>query len=317
MMNTELLKKYLEGNTNLEENRAVYQWIKKSSENEKEFRRLRKLHDISLWQKVDVPVKNRKRQMVRTYMRVAAILLLGIVLVYSYKNYEKIGVFFNSIVRGNDNIAMQQIIVPAGQNLKVELADGTTVWLNSKSTLLYPENFSNSSERLVELSGEGFFNVTHDQKKPFIVKTDNYNIKVLGTEFNVKAYEKTEKFTTSLIRGSVEVSSGIDNQSVVLVPNQAVTVVNSHLTIIPVDENELLWREGILSINDKTIPELILILEQYFDVSIIVENHSLSSSKYTGKFRIKDGVEQILKVLQIQNDFSYTVNQLNNTITIK
>ena len=93
-------------------------------------------------------------------------------------------------------IALQTITVPAGQRINITLADGTNVWLNARTTIQYPITF-NEKERLVKLDGEAYFDVTKDKSKPFIVQTNNYNVEVLGTKFDVDSYSETEIFETT------------------------------------------------------------------------------------------------------------------------
>ena len=93
-----------------------------------------------------------------------------------------------------------------------------------------------------------------------------------------------------------------------LKPMESVREINNEFFVSTIDENDLLWRKGILSINDKTIDEIIPILERYYEMEFIIENKNFDKNKkYTDKFRIKDGVEQILQILQIQNSISYRI----------
>ena len=116
-------------------------------------------------------------------------------------------------------ITLQTITVPAGQRINITLADGTNVWLNARTTIQYPITF-NEKERLVKLDGEAYFDVTKDKNKPFIVQTNNYNVEVLGTKFDVDSYSETEIFETTLMEGSVRISSLTDaNESLMLTPN--------------------------------------------------------------------------------------------------
>ena len=116
-------------------------------------------------------------------------------------------------------IALQTITVPAGQRINITLADGTNVWLNARTTIQYPITF-NEKERLVKLDGEAYFDVTKDKSKPFIVQTNNYNVEVLGTKFDVDSYSETEIFETTLMEGSVRISSLTDaNEPICMMAN--------------------------------------------------------------------------------------------------
>ena len=118
--------------------------------------------------------------------------------------------------------AMNTITVPAGQRANLTLADGTNVWLNARSEMRYPAVFT-GNKREITLDGEAYFEVTHNEDKPFVVQTNKCNVEVLGTKFNVEAYSDSEDFCTSLMEGSVRVSDKRNpSETLVLAPNQQV-----------------------------------------------------------------------------------------------
>lgn len=307
-MNPDLLKKYLEGNTTPEENLEVYDWIKSTHENEDTFKSLRKIQDVLIWKDYKASITKRKPKNRRFYLPILQIAGIFILLFFVYKTlnpFQKT----ESLKTLKENL--QTLVVPAGQNIQFTLEDGTKVWLNSKSSLIYPSQFS-ETERTVELQGEAFFEVVALVGKPFTVKITDHIVHATGTEFNVKSYNS---FETSLISGSVTVENSRNGKSVHLKPMEKVIEVDNEFVIKNVEENDLLWRKGIISIDNKTIDEIIPILEQYYDMKIVVENKKFQDDKkYTGKFRIMDGVEQILKILQMQNNISYQIK--DNTIIL-
>ncbi|SCD21283.1 Periplasmic ferric-dicitrate binding protein FerR [Proteiniphilum saccharofermentans] len=314
----DLLKKYLEGDTNRIENRDVFEWIRQSDKNEQKFKALRRLHDIAIWRDDAVvgPVVREKVQKrnVSVFIRIAAACILAMALFYFY---QQVSDSDTEWIVGQSDAGMQEMSVPTGQNAELVLDDGTNVWLNSKSTLVFPSRFT-GTERVVQLSGEGYFDVAHDSGRPFKVETQQYSIEVLGTEFNVRAYEGSQLFETSLLKGSVIVRSVQTSEDLYLKPNERAIGKDSKLNITSFNKDEFLWREGILFIDDKSIYEILPVLEQYFDTKFIIEENSVEKhKKYTGKFRIQDGVEHILNVLQIQNKFSYKMYQEDKTIIIK
>ncbi|WP_298650945.1 FecR family protein [uncultured Proteiniphilum sp.] len=312
----DLLKKYLEGDTNRMENRDVFEWIRQSDKNEQKFKALRRLHDIVIWRgnAVVVPVVRKKTQKrnFRLFVRITAACILTVVLFYFYQEVTDKDIKWRI---GKSDTGMQEMSVPTGQYAELVLDDGTKVWLNSKSTLIFPLHFT-PTERAVRLSGEGYFEVAPDPDRPFRVETQEYIIQVLGTEFNVRAYEGSQPFETSLLKGSVMVTSEQTSEDLYLKPNERAIGKDSKLNITSFNKDEFLWREGILFIDDKSIYEILPVLEQYFDIKFIIEENSVEKhKKYTGKFRIQDGVEHILNVLQIQNKFSYETSK--NIIHIK
>ncbi|WP_233567559.1 FecR domain-containing protein [Parabacteroides sp. AM58-2XD] len=198
------------------------------------------------------------------------------------------------------------------------LADGTEVWLNANSTLRYPERF-NLKQREVELQGEAFFEVEKNKEKPFVVKTSKMDIQVTGTKFNVSAYEAEAYFVTSLVEGAVSVSCANDwNRTFSLRPQQQIIVSDSSSEVALFENTDFLsWREGVFVFDDMLLTDIIKKLELFYDVSIVVKNTELGSFRYTGKFRQRDGVESVLRKLQIVYPFTYTKDDERNLIVLQ
>lgn len=319
-MNQEKLQKYIEGKATSEEKEAVAHWLDADERNMKEFLSLRKLYDLTIWQQEVAPVasdnlpKEYKRWSIRSValelLKIAAIFLVALSVVQLYISTPQTVL---------PEPIMQTIYVPAGQRVEVTLADSTQVWLNAKTTFTFPNNFSGEN-RSVTLDGEGYFNVTHNKNKPFIVKTAQYNIEVLGTEFNVHAYKEQQTvFETSLLKGSVRIESVNHKENIILQPNKRASVVDGQLKTSPIMQYDyFLWKEGLICFDDNTIKELFNKLQLYFDVRIIVQNTSILNQRYTGKFRVRDGVEHVLKTLQLRTKFNYEKrNEKENTIIIR
>ena len=316
-MNTELLLKYIDGDCTDQEKVNITGWLDSDPENMREFLALRKLHDITIWQTFPVakialrPKESRSfwtwKPIYAEILKIAAVFLVAIF----------VSRFLIPDHKPENSIAMQTIHVPAGQRAEITLVDGTKVWLNAKTTFTFPNYFSESS-RKVTLDGEGFFDVSHNKLKPFIVKTEKYDIKVLGTKFNLLAYSGKGIFETALLEGSVEVLISNGSKGILINPNERIYQKNDQLIIAPINHlNHFLWKEGILSFNDESFPEIVNKLELYFDLKIEVKNEKILNYRCTGKFRTKDGVEHILKVLQLKNEFNYMVDDKLNLITIK
>lgn len=307
----ELLQRYIRGEVSDEERRRIAQWLNENPANMREFLAMRKLYDISLWQtKPKEKTTHKKlllpiRRIVIEVLKTAAILLIGFFAIKQFMLQEP------------EEIQMQTIHVPTGQRAELTLTDGTHVWLNSRSTLKFPERFS-ANTRNVELDGEGYFSVHHDPKRPFTVQTGKYAIHVLGTEFNVKAYHNSPLFETALLKGSVEISSPDMPQQLRLRPNEIATADHGVLktSLIP-NYNYFKWKEGLFCFEDESIQSLIEKLELYYDIQIDVQRSSLLQYRYSGKFRIKDGIDHVLKVLQLKHKFTYTKNDEKNLIVIQ
>ncbi len=310
-----LLLKYINGHCTDQEKVEITNWLDSDPANMKEYFALRKLTDISIWQtNPDFKLTHKpkisifSRNLYVEALKIAAIFIFAF-LVFQY--------FSPEFISPKYTVNMQTLHVPAGQRAEITLQDGTKVWLNAKTTLTFPSKFS-GKDREVELDGEGFFDVAHNKAKPFIVNTQKYNVKVWGTKFNLIAYSEKENFETSLLQGSVEVMKQGSTKGIMLKPNEQVYLKDNRMIITPIkNSDQFLWREGIISFDNTTFTELINKLELYFDLTIEVKNTQVLNYRYTGKFRMKDGVEHVLKVLQLKSKFEYRIDEKRNKITIE
>jgi len=316
-MDKSLLMKYIAGNCDEHEKLIIMEWLDAEPAHMKEYMALRKLYDITLWQMSSAsPVVHNKeyrsflgrgRSFYVELMKIAAILIIGIIILH-YSSP------FHTIERP---VFMQTLFVPAGQRAEITLEDGTKVWLNAKTTLIFPNQFTGKT-REVRLDGEGFFEVTTDKSKPFIVKTDKYDVKVWGTKFNLMAYSGSSVCETSLLEGAVEIISPGSTKGLILHPNERSFLNKGNLEVASIIQNDhFLWKEGIISFDNESFTDIVKKLELYFDLKIEVENDKILDYRCTGKFRTKDGIEHILKVLQLRNKFNYTINDKNNIIEIR
>lgn len=206
-----------------------------------------------------------------------------------------------------------------GQIVSMGLPDGTSVQLNSGATMYYPAMFK-GKEREVRLEGEAFFEVAHDSKKPFIVKTFASDIKVLGTKFNVNADRNAGEFSVTLAEGSVQVSSLADpGRIIVMKPDEKVYMADGKLMVKRTKvKDEIRWKDGIIDIDGLDFEELIDKLEMAFGVDMVIDRETLPEFKYTGgRLRVSDGIEYALKVLQLGADFAWTKDFRTGTIYIR
>lgn len=313
-MDKEILQRYVEGNVSPEEIIAVVDWLDADESHVREFMALHKLNDISLLNqpdsKVDVQRKKKTitfRQISYELAKIAAILILfwG-----GTKLYETTSVKENVI-------AYQTLYVPAGQRAELILPDSTHVWLNARSKLVYPISFGKDI-RQVELNGEAYFDVIHNEKQPFVVKTPQMDIQVLGTEFNVTAYSSSSDFEVALLRGCIELSSPRLSSNYRMKEKEHIRLQNNKLISKDISDYDYFrWKEGLICFNNESVATIIEKLKLYYDIDIEVYNQKFINSRYTGKFRTKDGIEQVLRVLQIEHKFTYTKNNDLNLITIK
>lgn len=204
-----------------------------------------------------------------------------------------------------------KIEVPKGQRIYMTFQDGTEAWLSPRSVIKIPNEFSNE-ERSVELDGEGFFSVTKDAERPFIVKTRQYDIKVLGTKFNVFAYSESNRFETNLVEGRVQViNNDRPQESIILKPNEMVSLSNGNLikSIASFDNEEYL-KSGIFYFSNKKFSEILDYLTLWYNVKFTIKESARIDQYISGKFRQSDEIERILKALQGVHHFQYKI--INN-----
>ena len=212
---------------------------------------------------------------------------------------------------------MNTLYVPAGQRAQLTLQDGTQVWLNAQSTLTYPARF-NRKQREVSVIGEAYFKVAENRKKPFVVTTQQLTMEVLGTEFNVYSYPESGYTRTSLVEGAVMVSeTGKNGKPVLLSPDQQATYQENVIKLEKLHNPEhLLWREGIYAFDNERLIDILSKLELYYDITIQVEDPEIFNVCYTGKFRQRDGIDEILHILQKIQSFKIRKIREENLIIL-
>lgn len=194
-----------------------------------------------------------------------------------------------------DHIVQNTLSTPRGQLFKIMLPDGTKVWMNANSSLSYPSKFT-GSERSVELHGEAYFEVSKNPEQPFIVKTAEQQIKVLGTHFNISAYDNDIVTQTTLVEGKVEVQH--QQQKIVLTPNQQAISKGSTLNKKNVDATEYItWRDGYFSFHNATPNEIMQQLARWYDLSVRLDNSEINE-RFSGKINKQMNLQEILTVLQ-------------------
>jgi ferric-dicitrate binding protein FerR (iron transport regulator) len=215
-------------------------------------------------------------------------------------------------------IAMNIVSVPSGQTVNMTLADGTKIWLNAHTTFKFPSVFT-GDRREVILDGEGYFDVTYNPDKRFIVQAGGFEMTALGTAFNVESYSQGEGFTVSLLEGSIEVASVADrSQIVVLQPNMLARVYDGGLVTEDItDFDHYRWREGLICFENVSFPELMAKFEKYYGIKIIIHNNRVNNFISSGKFRLIDGVDHALRVSQRYIPFRVERDDENNIIYIK
>jgi len=186
---------------------------------------------------------------------------------------------------------------PQGGQYQFILADGTKVWLNASSSIKYPVVF-NGNERRVELTGEAYFEVAHNAKKPFKVISNGQTVEVLGTHFNINAYNDEQAVKTTLLEGSVKVSAG--GVSNTIKPGEQAKFEHGFINVMKVDPDEAVaWKNGFFFFEDNDIKEVMLQLSRWYGVDIKYEGQ-LASRRFSGEISRNVNLSQILDILSFK-----------------
>ncbi|WP_300699678.1 FecR family protein [Bacteroides sp.] len=309
-MNQELLYKYFKGTATIDEEKQILDWVEATEENREVFLKERMLYDISLFSdKQDTKQKKtiRLTPMLSWTARIAAVIIIGVC-----------GYFMTADYLYNKDAQLQTITVPAGQRAQITLADGTHVWLNSKSTLTYASNFGRN-ERNVELDGEAYFEVAKNKKIPFYVNTEMHNVRVVGTSFNVCAYKGSKEFETTLVEGIIDIYTTHNEQVVTRLKKEEffANYDGKYKKAILPSYEYLRWKEGLYCFDDVPFGGILDKLEKYYNVKITVTSPKLlDHAGLTGKFREQDGIEHILRTISKDHPFKYSINEDKDSIII-
>ncbi|HAL52342.1 MAG TPA: anti-sigma factor [Sphingobacterium sp.] len=224
---------------------------------------------------------------------------------------EKGGI--NYKIEGNTDvrIAMNLLNVPKGGQFQITLSDGTKVWLNSNSSLKYPSAFS-TSERRVELTGEAYFEVSKNKQKPFIVETSLQKVEVLGTKFNINAYDDESSTQTSLAEGSVRVSC--KNNTTLLKPGQQSTLTDQNIAVRSINLDQVLdWKNGDFNFSNNNLKEIMRKISRWYNIEVIFEG-PISQETYVAQISRKKRLNDVLRALQLSGSIKYNIR--NNKLYI-
>ena len=221
--------------------------------------------------------------------RAAAIFLLAVSSVSIYLMLEK--------ERPEKDLV--ECYIPTAEIRELTLPDGTYVMLNSKSILLYPEKFTGET-RSVYLIGEANFKVKPDKKHPFIVKSDDFQVTALGTEFNVSAYPENQEISTALLSGSVLVEWGNLTQRTVLQPDEQLTYdkENRQFRVVHPDMADVTaWQRGELVFNEMTVEDIIRVLERKYNYTFVYSLNQLKKDRLSFRFKDKAPLAEVMDII--------------------
>jgi transmembrane sensor len=361
----ETVVKYITGTATGSERQEVLSWLKESNDNrryfdelkdiyeaaksvqestsyntEKSWERVKSKHYRHQLEKLQENNSNDSRKLWKEIMRYAAIFTVAITALFY-------GLFLTKgkpLTASND--VWSTIEAPFGSRAHLTLADSTEVWLNAGSKLRYRSSFAKNN-RKVYLDGEAYFNVSHDDENQFVVKTSHVDIKVFGTEFNVKAYASENIIQTTLVKGSITLVGDLINksgrQSVELKPNQTATYYITGMPekaessaqtcsipreelIKPVIKSENLvilpkvntakytsWKDPRWFIDGETMAELAVKLERRYNVKFVFNSANLEDYRFSGTLK-DETLEQVLNLMRLTSPINYSIE--NNVVVL-
>ncbi len=324
----EIIIRYLDGSASLEDKKELLQWLKESDHNWNDFNETRDIWlscDAALSDETDVDIalsrlRNRilnhdasirppRRTFLSWYHAAAIILvLLGMGYWLSLQNLR---------LDTKEVYVQNQLITAKGSKGKFILPDGTTVWLNTDSKLIYPEKFD-ANKRAVRLEGEGYFEVTENKKKPFIVQSGDLDIEVLGTKFDISNYSFQDKMDVVLLSGSVKVSGERLNDNVLLKPNQILKYYKHGEATIEETKAHLHadWIKERLVFDNTSLSDIIISLEGWYNISIECPRSLADKTRMTFTVR-GENVEEIFKAMSLITAIQYSITEDKVTISAK
>lgn len=325
-MNEDILLQYIDGTLPASGVTAVEEWLAASPENAKLLEQLYFTHEvvkrIKVMRSVDpdqalqrfktqVRIVNKKARLHRVMsvlQRTAAILFLPVLILSAYLWMQG----------DKKDVRMVEVHTNPGVVSAFDLPDGSRVWLNAASSLKYPSEFV-ADNRQVILEGQGYFDVTHDEKKPFIVQAGAaYAVEVLGTTFNIAAYADEDEIETTLIEGSVKVSIHSPNGQPIsrkIKPNEKATFTKTtqQLDVSTVNTDyETAWKDGTLVFRNHPMDEVLKVLSRHYHVKFLVKDSVVLNSIITAKFK-EEQLPQVMEYLRLASSIKYKIRKPSAT----
>jgi ferric-dicitrate binding protein FerR (iron transport regulator) len=328
----ELIFKVLNDETSESENKIFQDWVNRSPHNQKIFLQIEQLWKKSkgvgdyykinqeyAWDIIHKKITKKPRQgILQSLLRIAAVVaiayLLGGFTMYLIQPKPQQGISVSKEIC---------VKAPLGSKTEIELSDGTKVWLNSGSEVRYPTIFDRT-KRDIYLTGEAFFDVEKNKEAPFFVHTDDVDIKVLGTSFNVKSFPEEDLVETTLVEGVININKKGSSQVLQLKPQEKATFIKNIEKLQGEEERFIVtenidtelyssWKSGKLVFKREKFGDLTVKLERWYNVRITVGNKKLYEERVTGVFE-NESINQALEALKISVPFSYKISKNNITI---
>lgn len=328
-MEHEKLISFISKNQSISQDQEIKEWISQKEDNKEEYIRYKNLWalmqtggemtDEQITQgffKVKNQIKNDNSPSVfLSIVKYAAIIIMALLGGYSLSliNFSE-----------NEPVVKNEIYVPNGSKTSVMLPDGTKVWLSNGTKFSYPQKFFGTN-RIVELEGEGFFDVTHDKAHPFIVKIGQNQIKVLGTKFALVAYKNDRLVKAELVSGQIqfdikESDRSEEYHSYLLTPSQSLVLDKSSGEVTKAKITDSFydyWQNGIYQFKDEPFEELAKKIERIYNVKVTFEDEALKRRLFSGSLSINDNIYTLMEVFSRTTNKPFIYEQEGNHIHIK
>ena len=317
----DLAAKQLEGKATPSEQEELRRWLDANPAHQTQYQDQQRLWQLTppaqvaevdtdaAWQKVQEGIQLQVPQqqakvipLFRSMMRVAAAvaLLIGLAWLIGYYYFPNYGM---------------EVAAAGKEQRLVILPDSSQVWLNKESKLVYDTDFDGAA-REVQLEGEAFFEVQRDTQRPFVIKTDAAQIKVLGTSFNLRAYPNEEREELVVATGKVTFTAAEGTAAAIITPGYVASLNRESNTIAKhriSGENAWAWKSGRLQFKDQLLKDVVPDIERYYGVELQLQNPGLGNCRYTGSFQRAE-LEEVLQVLAATLQLEYK-KQNNQTYT--
>lgn len=326
----ELILSFLERKISSEELQVLRKWVKSSVENESYFKQMEEAwlltasvkskenyHKEQAYQNFSERIKNgrgpvRNIKILRNIINYAALMVLsfGIGVLVTH---------WREVANSNKEVLTYSLEAPRKAKLKINLPDGSLVWLNAASTLSYNSGFG-IDNRDLSLQGEGYFEISKNPELPLIVSSGTSRVKVLGTKFNVQNYEDDEIIRVALLEGMIDYSDDRYNKSIVLKPNQILTCNKKSMVLTVKNVNaggSSSWINGEVFFNEEKFGYIAKVIERAFDVTVRFEDENLKNLIFYGDliFEVED-VVQVMEVMAATDKFAYRYDNKKKEIYI-
>jgi len=259
---------------------------------------------VKSWDRIENGIRVYQFRWVKTVLKYAAIVVVAFIA----------GNQLRPSAPPEKEIRYSEITVPFGQMSQLKLSDGTKVWLNSGTTLRYPEQFA-GDQRSVTVIGEAYFEVAKMTNKPFTINTSDMKVEVLGTSLNVLAYKEDATSSVTLVEGKVVVQNTEGKTIAQLSPGQMATKnkTESNIEIQNVKTAfYAAWIDGKLFFDDEPLDQIAVKLERWFNIDIVFANQQLKSYRFTGTILKNKPVDQIMQALELLSPIRFK-HQVNAT----